>query len=126
MTGLSHISYEIILVQSDRFGQPVETYGQCDWHGSIKYLIPLAVLNISILVLALIEAWRARNLATEFAESQYIARALFLMLLVIFIGLPVLVIAKDNPNATLFISSGIIFVVVSCILCVCVCVCVRF
>jgi hypothetical protein len=114
MTGLSDISYDIILVQSDRFGQPVETYGQCDWHGSIEYLIPLAILNISILVLALIEAWRARNLATEFAESQYIARALFLMLLVIFIGLPILVIAKDNPNATLFISSGIIFVVVSC------------
>lgn len=89
-----------------------------------------------MLCLAVFQAWRARALATEYQESEHIFRALWVILLVIFIGLPVLIIARvstvvvssfalirgrshcpfpstlfqDNPDASIFLTSAIIFV----------------
>lgn len=69
----------------------------------------LCLLNFAILLLALWEAWQARHLSTEFAESQYIFLALVCMFLVACVGAPVLVIAYDNVDASLFVSSAMIF-----------------
>ncbi len=68
-----------------------------------------SLLNFGMLCLAALQSWRTRNLSTEYQESQYLLRAVIGMLLVIFIGGPVLFIAQDNSNASLFISSAIIF-----------------
>mmetsp|Transcript_6401 Transcript_6401/g.16219 ORF Transcript_6401/g.16219 Transcript_6401/m.16219 type:complete len:961 (-) Transcript_6401:1939-4821(-) len=114
MTVINAPQYEIFVVQTDRFEQPIETYGSCVWEESVAFIAPLTALNIGVVLLALYEAWKSRFLATEFAESQHIGRAVIGTLIVAGIGLPVLVIAKDNPDASLFVSSGIIFVM--CIL----------
>ena len=114
MTVINAPQYELFVVQTDRFEQPTETYGSCVWEESVAFLAPLTVLNIGVVFLALYEAWKSRFLTTEFAESQHIGRAVIGTLIVAGIGLPILVIAKDNPDASLFVSSGIIFVM--CIL----------
>ena len=48
----------------------------------------LSFIAFAILVRSLYEAWRARNLSTEFQETDSIFRALFLVLLASFIGIP--------------------------------------
>jgi Sulfotransferase domain/7 transmembrane sweet-taste receptor of 3 GCPR len=63
-----------------------------------------------MLCAAVFQSWQSRHLSTEFQESQYIFRALLGILLVTFIGVPVLIIAQDNTNSHLFVSSAIIFV----------------
>ena len=63
-----------------------------------------------MLCLAIVQAWRARELSTEYQESEYIFKALFVIFLVVFIGLPVLVIARDNPDASVFLASAVIAV----------------
>jgi 7 transmembrane sweet-taste receptor of 3 GCPR len=113
MTAINTPHYDIFLVQTDRFGQPIETYGTCVWGDSIALLVPLAVINIGIVVLALYEAWKARNLATEFAESRHIGQAVLGTLIVVCVGGPILIIARESPDASLFVNSGIIFVMVS-------------
>ena len=117
MAALHPLTYEIEVVKVDEFGQPEETHGYCAaMNGTLYYLIPLSLLNLSSVIVAIFECWRARNIATEFAESQYIFKALISIVLVVFIGGPILFIAMDNPNAMVFVSSGIIFVAVCAIL----------
>lgn len=57
------------------------------------------------------EAWLARNLSTEFQESESIFRAILLIVLVIMIGAPVIFLARQTPDASVFIGSSIIFVI---------------
>jgi 7 transmembrane sweet-taste receptor of 3 GCPR len=117
MVVLDPVKYTIRVVTVDEFERPVESYGKCDWVGSIEFLAPLCCVNFVVLILAVVEAYRARNLSTEFAESTYIFLALISTLLVVFIGVPVLVISADNPDASVFVSSAIIFVASTSILC---------
>ena len=86
MTALDPIMYMAHIVEYDRFGQPEELHGHCAWEQSLPYVVTLVVVNMIALILALIEAWKARNLATEFAESECIGKALFLILMVVIIG----------------------------------------
>jgi len=116
MTALNPIGYDIHVVSRDEFGQPIESFGHCEWGGSMGFLIPLASLQLVVLFAAIIEAWKSRNLSTEFAESKNIFQALIATLLVVFIGVPVLVIANDDPDASAFVSSGIVFVASASIL----------
>ena len=117
MTAMNPIGYGIHVVSRDEFGQPLEWFGHCEWTESMGYLIPLASLQLVVLFAAVIEAWKSRNLSTEFAESKNIFQALIATLLAVFIGVPVLVIANDDPDASAFVSSGIIFVASTSILC---------
>lgn len=70
----------------------------------------ISLLNVGMLLLAVFEAWNARNLSTEFQESEQIFKALLSILLVVFVGCPVFIIVEDNPDTSLFILSAIIFV----------------
>ena len=117
MTAVKPIGYGIHVVSRDEFGQPLESFGHCEWVESMSFLIPLASLQLVVLFAAVFEAWKSRNLSTEFAESKNIFQALLATLVVVFIGVPVLVIANDDPDASAFVSSGIIFVASTSILC---------
>jgi hypothetical protein len=65
-----------------------------------------------MLCLAFYEAWKARNLSTEFQESDYIFRALATIFVSFFIGVPVMALSKD-PNTHLFMGSAVNCIVVS-------------
>jgi hypothetical protein len=99
------------VVAQDEFGRPSETFGSCSYEGSLPFIIVLALLDLGALVFAVYEAYRARDISTEFSESEYILKALVSMLLVGFIGVPVAIMARENIIAFVFVSSGIIFVV---------------
>ena len=95
-----------------------ESHGYCraEGNGYIAFLILIAIANASALVLATIEAFHARNIATEFSESTYILAILVSLLQAVVVGIPLLVIVHDNAVASYFVWSGIIFVVTMAIL----------
>ena len=74
---------------------------------------PFRILNGGMLVLCAYQAWQARNLSTEFQETQHILHILLILGGVFCIGLPVLHLNKTSPDITLFISSVMVFA--SCI-----------
>ena len=76
----------------------------------------LGAINLGLLLYAVFMAYRARNIATELQESNYIFTAMALILLVSFIGVPVIIIARENVSAFYFVSAGLIFVVCQAIL----------
>jgi hypothetical protein len=110
MTALAPAYWEIVVDLEDAFGRPSVTYGQCSSENQTVYLVILTAINFSALCFAVFQAYQARYLSTEFAESQYICMALLVILLAHFVGGPVLLLARDNANAFVFVGSAIIFV----------------
>jgi hypothetical protein len=109
MTGLSPIQFELTVGAVDIHDRTTEIVGSCALKEAVGYIIALVVVNTGALCFALFQAWQARNLSTEFAESSFIFKALSAVLSLMFVGVPVLIIASDNSDAKLFVSSAIIF-----------------
>jgi hypothetical protein len=96
-----------------------ETYGTCNASGDSAWkaiLIVLGLVNGLALVMANVEAYKARAITTEYGESKYIAIIMASILQVIIVGLPLLFLVDDNPTASYFIRSSIIFVICMSIL----------
>ena len=123
----------------DPFGRPQKTVAMCAFPAK-AYSTVLAILNLGMLGVALFQAWRgkvsptavsfsrtvstayfmfsptcpllvARHLATEFQESKYVLEAVKATVLVCFIGLPVLIMAEQNPDIYVFVLNAIAFAV---------------
>jgi hypothetical protein len=110
MTALSPSPWVVRIQSTDTFGRSTETTGFCSSNNRLPYLVTLGVINLGALLFSIIQSYKARHISTEFSESDYIFRAMVSILCVCFIGVPVLVIAQDNPAAFFFVFTGIIFV----------------
>ena len=102
--------YEIIVERINVFGQEEEIRGQCTYGDAYPYLIAAGALCFAKLIFAFSQAYQARTMSTEFAESKSIFQALNAMIMVLFVGGPVLGIAPENANAFAFVGSAITFV----------------
>ena len=90
------------------------SYGTCWWNMSdtqIALLALLTVVNFSALILVNFQAYRSRNIADELSESKYIFLAMFGMLQVIMIGVPVMFLTVESPRALFFVQSVIVFAI---------------
>ena len=95
-------------------GAPWSTYARCV--GSSKaselFLIILGVMNAVVLFLALVQAWKARNISDEFSEAKIVGSALYGWLQLLIVGVPVLfLISDDNTTARYFVLVALIFLV---------------
>ena len=110
MTAFDPIEYRLEPTSNDRFGRPENFRARCAAGGRAAYFIPLLIFNVGVLLIAVVEAWLARNIATEFQESEHIYRALGGITLVLFVGIPVLILASENENANVFIVAAVTFI----------------
>ena len=96
----------------------MQSYGRCVAKGNAwKYLLSLiVVVNFLALALANIQAYKARNISTEFAESTYVMMTLGCFLQALLIGLPLLVLVQSDSTANYFVRSALVFVVCSAML----------
>lgn len=77
--------------------------------GAIPYVVLLTVINFSVIVIANVQAYKARKIKTEFSESRYIALIMLSMLQCWLIGLPILALLRDEPVASYFVFVLILF-----------------
>ena len=61
-------------------------------------------------------AWQVRNLSTEFQESESLFRIVVIIFVLLFIGIPVVLLGTESPDARLFIISAVVSVGTSAIL----------
>ena len=80
------------------------------------FLGVLASINAGSLIVALWQAYLARNVSTDLQESSYIFVAMALILMVAFIGVPVIIISIGNNAVSYFISAYVIFAICMSIL----------
>lgn len=104
------LHWEIEVENVDMFGRPTETVGRCSRDGQrLPFVIALLCINFFAMAFALLQAWKTRAMSTEYSESRYIAIVMMSIFLVAFVGGPVLVLAYDNPDASIFVGNAIVF-----------------
>lgn len=104
------ISWRRTEIEVDRYERTIETSGACHSQNPVPFFSTLLFVNLLGLGFCIFQSYVARKIATEFSESEYIARAMSLNLVVVFMAIPVSVIAWDNPRARFFNASALIFI----------------
>jgi len=115
-TVIDPLHRETVSVDKDTFFRDIETYGICSSDHAGIFLTILCIINLGSLLFALVQAYMARKISTDLQESSYIFLAMTLILLVSFIGIPVVALAQDNAAASYFVTAGLVFVVSASIL----------
>jgi len=100
----------------DVFGRTIESRGYCTSDHFLPFVIILVAMDIGALVFTSYQSYVARAIATEFAESEYIGKSIFCMLLVSFVGVPTMILVSEEPRAHYFVLTSIIFVLCSSVL----------
>lgn len=115
-TVIDPYEHHTVIVLQDQFLRNVETYGSCSSDLTYIFVSILLVINLGVLFFAVWQAYKARGIASELQESSYIFIALALILLVSFLSIPIIIIARGNISAFYFVTAGFIFVVCTSIL----------
>lgn len=95
----------------DGWSRVISTYGACQCDDARPYVVPLGVLNLGMLVMANWQAYKSRKIRSEFAESKYIAICMLLLLEALLIGVPILLVVKNSPQAFYLTICFVIFVI---------------
>jgi hypothetical protein len=95
----------------DLYDRVIETKGTCSYRGVIPYAITLGVVLLGTLLFTVQQAYQARHISTEFAESEYIFLVLLAVFVVSILGIPVLFLVEENPSARFFTLASIIFLI---------------
>eukprot|EP00977_Amphora_coffeiformis_P007119 scaffold1552_cov175-Amphora_coffeaeformis.AAC.10 len=101
---------------TDGWNRVIATYGLCQSDSVTWYLVPLAILNLSVLLLANWQAFTARNILSEFSESKYIGFTNMSLLQATLTGVPVLFVVRESPQAFYLILVFMIFVTCAAVL----------
>jgi ABC-type sugar transport system substrate-binding protein len=107
---------------SDAWNRIISTYGVCKSTSgrngeSLPYVILLLIINLSVVVTANVQAYQARSVKTEFAESQYIAITVGFIMQALVIGTPVFALVRDQPPVLFTVMCMVIFAICSATLC---------
>lgn len=96
---------------TDAWNRVISTYGTCVANQPWPYMATLAVMNVSVLIMANYQAYRARGIESEFSESKYIGMTVASMLQATLIGAPILILVQELPQAWYLTLSFIIFII---------------
>lgn len=112
-TFLQPLTWERERSGSDMYGRPLYFGGYCrSQYNRTGFLYILLSVNILPLIFANYQAYVARKISTEFAESEYIALLIALTLMVSFVALPVAVFTNSsNPTVRFYIRAGFVFII---------------
>lgn len=118
-TSVSPLVWVREAVSEDIYGNPTESMGLCKSDKALPFAITLLILDLGAMSFALHQAYLARNIAVEFAESSYIMVAIGCIVLVCFMGIPIIIISQENSKARFFVLTCIIFVMtMSLLICI--------
>ena len=96
---------------TDNFDRATESIANCAASGlSLTFAIIVLVVNMGFLILGTFWAYKSRNITTEYDESMYIGLCIVAVLQTWTIGLPILVVVRDNPSVSFYVQSGLVFV----------------
>lgn len=82
----------------------------------MAYLIPLAAINLSAVGVACWQAYEAKGIKSEFSEAKYIGLTVFSLFQAFVMGIPVVAIVRNMPQAFYLVFSIMIFLLCMAIL----------
>jgi len=97
---------------TDGWKRVIATYGSCrSSHSTSAFLAPLGLINLSVLILANWQAYEARSIESEFAESKYIALAMASLLQTMLCCVPVILVVGEAPRTFYLVTVMMLFVI---------------
>jgi hypothetical protein len=116
-TALDPLTYTRVVGDgTDFWNREIESYGACRSDKAVAFLSPLACINFAVVAIACWQAFKGRNITSEFAESKYIGLSVASLFQAFLTGLPIVVIVKDAPKAFYLVLVLMIFVLSEVIL----------
>ena len=102
----------LVWVRTEPTGDYYESYGSCEetYGSGVVFKSLIGAVNFLGLVLATAQAYRARNISSEFSDAFYIMMTMSSLLQTTIIGVPLLILVQENMAALYFIWCGMIFV----------------
>ena len=101
----------VVTNTTDNFDRSIESYANCSASDpSLAFVIIILLVNVVFLVVGTFWAYKSRNIATEYNESRYIGMSIVAVLQSWTIGLPILIVVRNNPSASFYVQTGLIFV----------------
>lgn len=97
------MKYERKTLREDVFHRVVESIGYCSSDWFWIFSAPLMAINLISLLVASHQAYVARKISTEFAETDYISRAMSLVFMVALLVIPISLIVGDDANVHFFV-----------------------
>lgn len=110
-TVIDPLRVDTFITLYDFFQRPRKAYCMCTSDHASIFVSALSIINLGSLAFSAFQAWQARNLSTDMAESSYIFRVMAIFLYVSFLGIPIMFLVMDNADAFYFALVGIIFIV---------------
>ncbi|CAB9526274.1 acid type B receptor subunit 2 [Seminavis robusta] len=101
---------------TDGWNRVLSTSGTCQSNQLAPYLVPLVLVNSVCIGIANWQAYEARFIQSEFSEAKYIGITCVSMMQTGLIGIPILIVAHDHPEALYLVIVCMIFVVSMAIL----------
>jgi 7 transmembrane sweet-taste receptor of 3 GCPR len=95
---------------TDSFNRFLESSAVCTSDISLGFAIAIITLNLGFLITGAVWAFKSRNLETDYKESKYISLAISTVLQAWLMGLPVIVVVRQNPSSSFFVKCGLILV----------------
>jgi len=108
-TGFDPLHWQRFVIQQDQFGFTLESQGLCTSEDWKLFLGALVALHVALCIVACYMCYVSRNIPSRFSEHKYLTIAMVSNLQVFAIGVPVLVIAEDDPAALCFVRSAIVW-----------------
>mmetsp|Transcript_2616 Transcript_2616/g.4985 ORF Transcript_2616/g.4985 Transcript_2616/m.4985 type:complete len:822 (-) Transcript_2616:71-2536(-) len=96
---------------TDGWNRYISYYGTCTSPDATPFIVLLALINVSAVVLANWQAYEARSIQSEFAESKYIAIAMVAVLQALLTGVPILFLVRDDPQVYYVVMAIMVFVI---------------
>lgn len=108
----------MIWVRTEPDGDYYESYGFCeDSTGKgVIFKALIGAVNFLALVMANVQAYRARNISSEFSDAFWVMMTMVSLLQTSIIGIPLLILVQDNLAAVYFIWCGWIFVATTAVI----------
>lgn len=99
----------------DAFDRSTDSYATC-FEAGAPFLLVLQIFNLCMLIVANVLAYKSRDVSIEYQENRYIAISMASMLQAWAMGIPILIVVQDSPQAFFFVRVAIVFVTCSAIL----------
>jgi len=101
---------------TDYWNRVIATTGRCRSDQVEPYIILLVTINFVALCLACWQAFRARDIDSNFSETRFIGFSLASILQTFLSGIPIIAVVRDLPDALYLITTFMIFVLTLVIL----------
>jgi hypothetical protein len=109
-TALEPPAYERRTFSFDVYGRSSVSKGSCNYvGGGLPYALAVGVILLGTLIYTVRQAYVARNISTEFSESEYIFLVLVAIFLTSILGIPILILVKNSPKARFVVTSLVVF-----------------